>query len=159
MSHRTNIVMIMEDGIVHAVYCHDGHEPSGGERNMGAILARHYNSKERVFAIMCLGDLSTLGRELTFRQHEDYAYLTAHPDHTLAYHRDRGDDWGEAGPETFGSWEDYHVFSDAEIIYVYDCAKGSWSYGVAPNYRCGWRAKEGLKPLPAECYAAQDKKE
>ena len=73
MATRSRIAIENQDGSVTSVYCHwDGHIETNG-----VILNYHYRTKDKVEALIALGNLSALHRTI-----ED----------TEAYHRDQGDD-------------------------------------------------------------------
>lgn len=57
----TRSLIAMEKGDkVRYIYCHN----NGSVRGVGRILHEHYQSEEKVLALMSLGDISVLGAEL-----------------------------------------------------------------------------------------------
>lgn len=73
MSTRSRIGAIDENGMIHSIYCHFDGYPLG----VGNILYNHYNSEEKIFELLSLGDISSLEETI---------------EKTNAYHRDRGED-------------------------------------------------------------------
>jgi len=73
MATRSRIAIENQDGSVTSVYCHwDGHIETNG-----VILNEKYNTKDKVEALITLGDISSLDETI---------------DRTVAYHRDQDDD-------------------------------------------------------------------
>lgn len=88
MSTRSVIASSI-NGQTTGIYCHfDGH-PSG----VGATLAAHYTTPQKIAALIALGSLSSLGERLA----SDARLVEGV---TVAYHRDRGEklDPGETMP-------------------------------------------------------------
>ncbi|OQA76217.1 MAG: hypothetical protein BWY31_04653 [Lentisphaerae bacterium ADurb.Bin242] len=109
--------MQQPDGTVRAVYVHHDAYVAG----VGAILGGWYETREKVEALLALGDLSSLGTTLA---------------DTVAYHRDRGEDMRTAkhyrdigtyrrnGRRDFGA--DYLYLYDGEKWFVYGIADEDW---------------------------------
>jgi hypothetical protein len=73
MATRSRIAIENQDGSVTSIYCHwDGYIKSNG-----VILNEKYNTKDKVEALIALGDISSLDETI---------------DRTVAYHRDQDDD-------------------------------------------------------------------
>jgi len=73
MATRSRIAIENQDGSVTSIYCHwDGYIKSNG-----VILNEKYNTKDKVEALIALGDISSLDKTL---------------ETTVAYARDQGDD-------------------------------------------------------------------
>jgi len=73
MATRSRIAIENQDGSVTSVYCHwDGHIETNG-----VILNQYYRTKEKVEALIELGNISSLDKTL---------------ETTVAYARDQGDD-------------------------------------------------------------------
>lgn len=60
MATRSMIGMTLPDGSIKVVYCHWDGYPS----NNGVILRNHYNTVEKIEALMSLGDMSSLRENL-----------------------------------------------------------------------------------------------
>ena len=106
MATRSRIAIENQDGSVKSVYCHwDGHIETNG-----VILNNNYNTKDKVEALIELGNLSSLDKTL---------------ETTVAYARDRGEDSHQA---TYSNVEE--LFEDGfsmGIEYIYCFTKdGIW---------------------------------
>lgn len=88
MGTRSRIGIKNGDGTVTSIYCHWDGYPS----HNGKILFENYDTPEKIYALMELGDLSSLGEELGEKHGFD-----DHPDGVCtAYGRDRGETETEA---------------------------------------------------------------
>jgi hypothetical protein len=77
MATRSRIAIENQDGSITSIYCHwDGHIETNG-----VILNNNYNTKDKVEALIELGNLSSLDKTL---------------ETTVAYARDRGEDSHQA---------------------------------------------------------------
>jgi hypothetical protein len=88
MATRSRIGILDESGQVRSIYCHFDGYPKG----VGAVLEAYYTDKERVEALLALGDISSLGCKLSEEDAcavGDIACIS--PEVTVAYHRDRGE--------------------------------------------------------------------
>ena len=106
MATRSRIAIENQDGSVTSVYCHwDGYIKTNG-----VILNENYNTKDKVEALIELGNLSSLNKTL---------------ETTVAYARDRGEDSYQA---TYINVEE--LFEDgfsSGVEYVYCFTKdGIW---------------------------------
>ena len=106
MATRSRIAIENQDGSVTSVYCHwDGHIETNG-----VILNNNYNTKDKVEALIELGNLSSLDKTL---------------ETTVAYARDRGEDSHQA---TYSNVEE--LFEDgfrSGVEYIYCFTKdGIW---------------------------------
>ena len=110
MSTRAMIGMKMSDGTVKAIYLQN----DGYTLHAGYMLATFYGSGEKVRDLLALGDLSTIGINLTTD--------------TIAYHRDRGEilrsDRQYASPEAYLR----QSLLDSTIDYAYLFDDGRWLY-------------------------------
>lgn len=131
MSTRSRIGRLFSDGHIESIYSHWDGYPAG----VGATLAAHYTDNEKISELLALGDISILGAEIGSAQ--DFN----HPrdGETLAYHRDRGENYQAPTraefPEQFMTQADS---TQAEYAYLWDgfgwlCAPvvrrddGSWA--------------------------------
>lgn len=103
MATRSMIGIMTEKGEIRAIYCHyDGYP----EHN-GALLLEHYNTPERINALIDLGAISVLAENLEPLNEVEIPYYsygkpttepvphsfqTPHEATVIAYHRDRGED-------------------------------------------------------------------
>lgn len=115
MSTRSRIAIEdLETGKVRSVYCHFDGYPDG----VGKTLVEHYRDRDKVEALIALGDLSVLDAEVAPPSGTSHKFGDAYPGVTVAYGRDRG----ETGCETA---ED----ADAAALYAGETETwGEWLY-------------------------------
>lgn len=129
MATRSTIAVQHADGTVSQVYCHwDGYLSHNGK-----LLNDHYNTLEKAEALVALGSISSLSREIgekhPFDNPHPYnspAYLDHRAKHehmTLYYGRDRGED--DTAPEKFWNFEMYRMTAQSED-YNYIFRDGQW---------------------------------
>ncbi len=115
MATRSRIGIVNEDGTtITSIYCHNDGYP---EYN-GKILVENYDTREKIMALMDLGDLSSLGPTLG----EAHDFNVYNGNVCTAYGRDRGEEGTEAlvcGCET-----DYRL-RDEEYNYLFK-SDGKW---------------------------------
>lgn len=88
MATRSLIGKLNSDNTVNYIYCHWDGYPS----HNGAILQEHYNTLEKVDALLALGDLSSLGKEIGEKHDFDFHFGKPNEDWCTAYGRDREED-------------------------------------------------------------------
>lgn len=101
MSTRSLIGSQDENGKIKAIYCHSDGYPD----HLGATLIDHYNTQDKIDALIALGDLSALYENIAplseyappsyaYREPKDvkHSYNTPQKGVTKAYHRDRGEE-------------------------------------------------------------------
>ena len=89
MATRSRIAMEMEDKTVVSIYCHwDGYPSHNGQ-----TLIDHYNTPEKVKALIALGSLSSLQERL--EPSGPHSFSNPEEGVTVAYHRDRGEDFSQ----------------------------------------------------------------
>lgn len=109
MATRSYIGVRNPDASVDYIYCHFDGYPEG----VGQILLNHYTNMDKVNALLKLGDLSVLGKEIGEKQDfNDYKNLNR--DWCLAYGRDRGE--SNISAKT-GDYKE--LISDKSVDYVY----------------------------------------
>lgn len=86
MSTRSAIIVKHGDGY-RGIYCHFDGYPDG----VGKILSKHYTIQEKVDSLIALGDLSSLGTEVSAPEGKTHSYDKPIENVTVAYARDRGD--------------------------------------------------------------------
>lgn len=89
MATRSFIRMELPTGEKRSIYCHYDGYPS----HNGAILAKYYNTTEKVKELLALGDLSVLGPKPN--PNPEFAHSFGGPkqkDVCVAYHRDRDEE-------------------------------------------------------------------
>jgi hypothetical protein len=125
MSTRSNIGIERDGGKVEAIYCHsDGYLDWNGR-----ILDEHYRDREKVEALVALGDISSLHPEIG----EKHPWDALESGVVRAYHRDRGEAWKDVKPRTFetrAAWLKAGGI-DIEYFYLFTLA-GEW---VWKHYR------------------------
>ena len=109
MATRSYIGIRNSDDSVEYIYCHCDGYPS----HNGRILTEHYNELDKVKALVALGDLSRLGREIGGKQDFNDRY-SQNEDWCLAYGRDRGENNTSARSDRFK-----RVVTDENVDYVY----------------------------------------
>lgn len=86
MATRSSITIKNSDGSKRSIYCHwDGYPD-----HVGKILNEHYNTTEKVNALIDLGAISVLAPSIECP--EGHSFESPVRDYTIAYHRDRGDE-------------------------------------------------------------------
>ena len=124
MSTRSSIGIRYADGTVKAIYCHwDGYI-----ENNGKILFENYNVPEKVEELLKLGDISSLRKFLVPDPDLKHTFDCPQPDVTVAYHRDRGEDFRQ--PDEYQSAKEFAEKnpkdSCTEFLYLFDTAWGAW---------------------------------
>ena len=122
MATRSNIGILNSDGTVDYIYCHfDGYL-----ENNGKLLNEFYNMDGKIRALIALGDISSLGKEIG--EEQDFN-APRNRDWCLVYGRDRGENDTEARK---CSYVDYTKEYFEEYVYLFTPGKG-WevrSYGA-----------------------------
>jgi len=125
MSTRSMIGIRYADGTVKANYCHN----DGSIEHNGKILLESYNTKEKVEALLALGDLSFLGSKIEPDQQKPHTFDDPQDDVVIAYHRDRGEYLNP--PASFENVYEFRDVApdkwDAVFLYVFSVANGVWS--------------------------------
>lgn len=89
MGTRSTIIQKIDSDTYRSIYCHwDGYLS-----NNGRILLKHYQDPEKVSKLLLLGSLSSLREEVDIPEGKIHTYDEAQPNITVAYHRDRGEEW------------------------------------------------------------------
>lgn len=117
MATRSFICKSLPNNTVVGVYCHYDGDPSG----VGATLANHYTTDERVEALLSLGSISQLNPRLVPNLGDTHTFEKPASNVTVAYHRDRGEDMHTT---TFPSLdvmvENVAHQMGAEFVYIWD---------------------------------------
>jgi hypothetical protein len=120
MATRSRIGMEMPTGEVKSIYCHWDGYPEG----VGATLKEHYTNPEKVEALVALGDISSLGRNVALNvPGMQHTFDNPDPDVTVAYHRDRQEPYNPARVDA--SIESFKRSDFEEYGYVYTI-NGEW---------------------------------
>lgn len=135
MSTRSTIGIENDDGTVTHIYCHFDGSPEGYPDCVGQILRNHYTDAAKVRALMELGNLSSLGREIgTAHDWTDRGTAQCH-----AYGRDRGE--AEQGAQVSPNAAKY-IRTNYGTDYTYLFRGGAW-----------WVRCESGEPLGGGGYA------
>ncbi len=122
MATRSTIAMEQPNGEIMQVYCHwDGYLQHNGQ-----ILQESYNDRAKIYALMLLGDISSLRKEIGAAHDFDARYNEGdhREDWCVAYGRDRGEPGTDA--RVFKNWADYRdraQFEEYNYCYRLD---GQW---------------------------------
>ena len=91
MATRSRIAIETTDAfgnkVIKSIYCHFDGYPSG----VGKTLMENYQDREKVEALISLGDISFLMEEII--PTGPHSFNSPQPGVTVAYHRDRGEDF------------------------------------------------------------------
>ena len=121
MSTNSRIGILHADGTTETVYCHwDGYPD-----HQMPILTEHYNTADKVTALIALGDLSCLGERIAPDEGEEHSFQKPADGVTVAYHRDRNEPLHSA---IHHESIDALKMSDWGISYYYlfDSENGAW---------------------------------
>lgn len=134
MGTRSYICYETKKGEYIGIYCHaDGYLTYNG-----AMLLDHYCRRDRVKALMALGNLSSLGERLYPDRYEEHDFEHRQDGVCVFYGRDRGEKEQQATEVKLTDIDD--PTSWIEYCYVYGL-DGVWRY-----FECG-HLDEGLKDL------------
>lgn len=124
MGYRCRIAASQTNGMIRSVYCHAG-------ANLLPILRANYSTVVAVEALINLGDLSCVGKEIG----SAHAFGNPNPDWCLDYGRDRGE------KKVGFKWANSHAAlaqqcdnCDADALYLFDEGTSEWS----ETKRAGW---------------------
>ncbi len=134
MATRSTISVLQKDGSVKSIYCHfDGYI-----KGVGRTLQNYYNSEELANRLVSLGDLSYLskypdplpeapeeyhfGRTPGIIKAEDHSFDNPQKDVTVAYHRDRRENFNI---NNYSSIEEYIISKNFQD-YNYLWMNGEW---------------------------------
>jgi len=120
MATRSTISMKTEEGKFRTIYCHWDGYPSYN----GAMLNENYTDQAKIQSLIDLGSISSLREEIgqkhPFDRNYDEPELALTPNWTLAYNRDRGEDWARVAPMTFDDLQDMVETCGEEYAYVWN---------------------------------------
>ena len=85
MATRSRIAIEYPNGSVQSIYCHN----DGYLDHNGRILNNFYTDREKVRALIKLGDISSLSKEIF--PTGPHSFSNPQGDVVVAYHRDRGE--------------------------------------------------------------------
>jgi hypothetical protein len=149
MGTRSSIALLKGNGTVESIYIHWDGYPS----HNGAILLEHYTDTNKIRALLALGDLSSLGKNLNPGR-RNHSYDKPADNVVVSYRRDRGEaDVDSLTHKSLVAFLAWAKNSDAEYAYVFDEYNNTWYYA---NLCCQWpnvlhklgRKRCELPPLP-----------
>ena len=113
MSTNSRIGIQDEDGTIRSIYCHwDGYPSANGK-----TLYEEYQDREKVMALIELGDLSCLYGALVPEEGVVHSFWSPADGVCVAYHRDRQDDY--RNPRLDESIEEFKERGFSSYGYVY----------------------------------------
>lgn len=110
-----------ETGMVKAIYCHFDGYPDG----VGKMLKDHYQDENKVKELIALGDISFLEREVNPPDGATHSFEKPCAGVTVAYHRDRGEDFEDY---TFADIESFDCYCKKNRIFQYIYIDGTWAH-------------------------------
>ena len=120
MGTHSRIGKLLPTGKVKSIYCHyDGYVQGG----VGEDLLTHYQDETKIDALLDLGNLSGIGKEIGEKQ-DFYDFPNQNPNWCLSYVRDRGEKNQEARLDA--SEDEYLKDGDCSYIYLYK--NGEWFF-------------------------------
>lgn len=122
MSTNSHIGIINKDRTLETIYCHWDGYPS----YMIPMLSKNYDTEEKVRELIALGGISSL-RAKVKPSTANHTFDTPEPDVTVAYHRDRGEDWEDNKPQ---KWKSHNAAKNDLFYYAYlfDTKTNTWKY-------------------------------
>ena len=106
MATRSRIAIENLDGTIESIYCHfDGYKSGVGE-----VLKTFYTDVDKIRELLSLGDLSSLDVTL---------------DHTVAYSRDRGEDYNHNKAKVSSSIYSFKDLKE-EYNYIFSLKDNKW---------------------------------
>ena len=103
------------------IYCHFDGYPQG----VGKILLNYYTDKSTVESLVALGNISVLEKNVNPNPLYIHTFDKPQNDVTVAYHRDRGEDYSDYGIIPF-NLEGVRGLWDIEYGYYFDPEKNEW---------------------------------
>ena len=123
MGTRAFIGIRNVDGSVTGIYSHWDGYPS----YLGRVLHENYDTWKKVIELINLGDVSIVNPRVKPSVREKHDFDKQLGDVTVAYHRDRGEDWASVAPRRYpdildvvkNSWYDYiYIWEQDQTWYV-----------------------------------------
>ena len=132
MGTRSRIGMKQEDGSVKSIYCHWYGYPDG----VGKELIVNYQDPEKVKKLISLGDISSLNARVEPDPEEEHSFDDPKKDITVAYHRDRGEEYTEPRVD-----QTIFAYSKSDLeAYGYLYSDGVWF--ICSDSEDGWEILE-----------------
>ncbi len=103
------------------IYCHwDGYIVDGN----GELLVRHFKKIQKIKKLINLGNISNLAEKIKTRK--PHSYEKPVRDVTVAYHRDRGEDFDMVNFKGLNAKE-YRETNTYYVDYIYEFDNGIWN--------------------------------
>ena len=135
MSTRSSIAIKNSDGTITGICCHFDGYPS----HHVPLLVGHYETPEKVAALLELGDISVLGSEIG--EAHDFDAPRMHPTWCRVYGRDRG----ETGTEAYVYANEDEYAKSAPGVFHYLFREGKWfGRNAYTDMDTGWVPVEEL---------------
>lgn len=109
-----------EDGTVTSIYVNADGYPS----YMGKMLKQNYKDPGKVDKLLALGDCSSIDKEVDVPEGVEHTYDNPVDGITVAYHRDRGEDWEDVKTTEHDSEEDFKHWAGSDFWYLFK--DGKW---------------------------------
>lgn len=125
ISTRSRIGIIRKDGTIKSIYCHH----DGYLEYVGKILNDYYSNYDDIKELINLGDISSLREKVKPYNDLDHSFDEPQEDVTIAYHRDRDEEWKYTKPNINKNIDDFNKgLEDSwiEYIYLYDEKNKKW---------------------------------
>lgn len=114
-------IAIKEDNKITSIYCHfDGYL----EHN-GVTLFEHYQDVDKIKSLIALGDISSLKESLEPTS-DTHSFMNREEGVTVAYHRDRGEDWELVKPLISDCYRELMRKYGVYYYYIYDTDQKMW---------------------------------
>lgn len=122
MSTRCIIAIKENDGTYRSIYCHHDGYPSG----VGDTLETYYTNRNKIEALMDLGDISSLGASLDFKDPDEMfknpkAYALNNG--TTDYNRWRNEGTKAEISKNLNDLKELAFYSSAEYLYTFENEK------------------------------------
>ena len=109
-----------EDGTVTSIYVNADGYPS----YMGKMLKQNYKDPEKLDKLLALGDCSSIDKEVDVPEGVEHTYDNPVDGITVAYHRDRGEDWDEVEPTVSMDEDTFKRRAGTDFWYLFK--DGKW---------------------------------
>ena len=130
MNAQARIGILHADKSSDSIYCHR----SGYPFRVAPILLHSYNDIQKARELIALGDISSLGNNITpLDDTREHTFDNPQEDTVVAYHRDRGDEWKYVKPMHAKTMRGLLMNKAAKYIYLFDESTGAWIYSEGTN--------------------------
>lgn len=126
MGTPCRIGVIKKDNTVNTIYCHWDGYPS----EKASMLLNHYNSIEKANALVALGDISHLEKNIAPADGVEHSYDKPADEVTVAYHRDKGEPWNDVKPITSDNINQCLSDFGDSYLYLFDELTNQWLINV-----------------------------